>query len=76
VLADVTGPPLRDCLDGFFSPGLSTARLRALPPAARGTPDLLLRMFEPPQITVRGRDLAEILAPAYRRLADPDGGAE
>jgi uncharacterized Zn finger protein len=59
--------------DGFWSAGLSPARLRALsagsdPPA----PDLLLRMFPPPSVPVRGRDLAEILAPAYHRLADAD----
>ena len=30
VLADVTGPPLARALDGFWTPGLSQARLRAL----------------------------------------------
>jgi uncharacterized Zn finger protein len=60
-------------VDGFWSARLSPARLRALsagsdPPA----PDLLLRMFPPPSVPVRGRDLAEILAPAYHRLADAD----
>jgi uncharacterized Zn finger protein len=68
---EAAAPPLGP--DGFWSAGLSPARLRALsagsdPPA----PDLLLRMFPPPSVPVRGRDLAEILAPAYHRLADAD----
>jgi hypothetical protein len=36
-------------------------------------PDLLLRMTDPPPVTVRGKDLRDVLAPAYERLAaDPD----
>jgi uncharacterized Zn finger protein len=67
---DVSAPPLEDCLDGFWSPGLSPARLRALAAApAAAAPDLLLRMFPPPPVTVRGKDLADVLAPAYQRLA-------
>jgi hypothetical protein len=52
---------------------LSPARLRALSaPSASPAPDLLLRMFSPPPVRVRGQDLAGILAPAYQRLAaDP-----
>jgi uncharacterized Zn finger protein len=70
--ANLDGParPLAECLEDFWSPGLSPARLRALatgpPPAA---PDLLLRMFPPPPVQVRGKPLAEVLAPAYHRLA-------
>jgi uncharacterized Zn finger protein len=76
-ILDVPAPPLEDCLDGFWSPGLSPARLRALattPGAA--APDLLLRMFPPPPVQVRGQDLADVLTPAYQRLAadDPDPG--
>jgi uncharacterized Zn finger protein len=70
---DVPSPPLDECLDGFWSPGLSPARLRALaevPGAA--APDLLLRMFPPPPVQVRGKDLADTLAPAYQRLAADD----
>jgi uncharacterized Zn finger protein len=65
--------PLEECLDGFWSPGLSPARLRALAtvPAA-AAPDLLLRMFPPPPVQVRGQDLADVLALAYERLADDD----
>ena len=70
---DVAAPPLEECLDAFWSPGLSPARLRALAtvrdPAA---PDLLLRMFPPPPVQVRAKDLAEVLAPAYQRLAADD----
>ena len=72
-MIDVPAPPLGKCLEAFWSPGLSPARLRALTagpgPAA---PDLLLRMFPPPQVQVRGRDLTEVLTPAYHRLAAAD----
>jgi len=67
---DVPAPPLEDCLDGFWSPGLSPARLRALATApGAAAPDLLLRMFPPPPVQVRGQDLADVLTPAYQRLA-------
>ena len=66
-------PPLEECLDGFWSPGLSPARLRALATAPdAAAPDLLLRMFPPPPVTVRRQDLADVLAPAYQRLAADD----
>jgi uncharacterized Zn finger protein len=71
---DVPAPPLEECLEAFWSPRLSPARLRALtttPGAA--APDLLLRMFPPPSLQVRGKDLADVLAPAYQRLATDDG---
>jgi hypothetical protein len=71
---DVPAPPLAECLDGFWSPGLSPARLRALAAApGSATPDLLLRMFPPPPAQVRGKDLADVLASAYERLAADDG---
>ena len=76
---DVPSRPLEECLDGFWSPGLSPARLRALATAPdAGAPDLLLRMFPPPPVTVRRQDLADVLAPAYQRLAadDADGPGE
>jgi len=67
---DVQAPPLEECLDGFWSPGLSPARLRALATACdAATPDLLLRMFPPPAMRVRGKDLADVLAVAYEQLA-------
>jgi len=73
-LADVAGPPLARSLADFWSPGLSPARLRALaaPAPAKAVPDLLLRMSDPPAVTVRGQDLRDVLAPAYERLAAED----
>jgi uncharacterized Zn finger protein len=67
-------PPLKDCVDHFWSGGLSPARLRGLTSATgpATAPDLLLRMFEPPPVQVRGKDLTEFLAPAYDQLAAPD----
>ena len=66
-------PPLAECLDRFWSPGLSPARLRALATApGSAAPDLLLRMFPPPPARVRGKDLTDVLTPAYQRLAAPD----
>jgi uncharacterized Zn finger protein len=74
---DVPAPPLEKCLEGFWSPGLSPARLRALTTAPdSASPDLLLRMFPPPPVQVRGTDLADVLASAYERLAADDLGAE
>ena len=37
--------PLEECLEAFWSPGLSPARLRALRRPGAAAPDLLLRMF-------------------------------
>jgi uncharacterized Zn finger protein len=72
VLADVPGAPLARSLADFWSPGLSQARLRALATAAPATavPDLLLRMSDPPDITVRGKTLRDLLSPAYEHLAN------
>jgi uncharacterized Zn finger protein len=69
-------PPLDECVDRFWISGLSPARLRALSnaPAAPGVPDLLLRMYEPPPVTVRGKDLLDVLRPAYQSLAADDAG--
>jgi uncharacterized Zn finger protein len=77
VLADVTGPPLARALADFWAPGLSPARLRALtaPPAAPAVPGLLLRMTDPPPVTVRGKELRDVLAPAYEQFAAPAGDA-
>lgn len=74
MLADLTGDSLSGRVADFWSPGLSPARLRALatPATTTAAPDLLLRMFEPPPLQVRGRSLGGILAPAYERLASDD----
>ena len=72
---DVPAKPLAECLDAFWSPGLSPARLRALSSApSSAAPDLVLRMFPPPPVKLRGKDLAEVLTPAYHRLTadEPD----
>jgi uncharacterized Zn finger protein len=66
---DVPAVPLAECLSDFWSAGLSPARLRALPAAPVTAPDLLLRIFEPPAVVLRGKDLADLLTPAYQRLA-------
>jgi uncharacterized Zn finger protein len=70
---DVPAKPLAECLEAFWSPALSPARLRALATApSAAAPDLLLRMFPPPPIRLRGKDLAELLTPAYYQLAADD----
>ncbi|HTS98038.1 MAG TPA: SWIM zinc finger family protein [Streptosporangiaceae bacterium] len=71
-LIDVTDRPLAECLADYWAPGMSPARLRALPPAPATPPGLLLRTFEPPEVVVRGQDLLDLLIPAYRRLAGDD----
>ena len=66
-------PPLPESVEEFWSARLSPARLRALSaPSGPPAPDLLLRMFPPPPIQVRSRDLAEVLGPAYHQLAEGD----
>jgi uncharacterized Zn finger protein len=72
LLSDVTGAPLEETLADFWSPGLSQARLRALPASPATPPDLLIRISDPPDLQVRGTDLRDLLAPAYANLATPD----
>jgi uncharacterized Zn finger protein len=73
LVTEVPARPLSECLDSFYTPGLSLARLRALSSApAYGAPDLLLRMFEPPPVVVRNKDLGAILSLAYQALATSD----
>ena len=76
LLADVTGAPVAEALADFWSPGLSQARLRALPPSPVTPPDLLLRIADPPELQVRGIDLRDLLASAYGRLAAPEESQE
>jgi hypothetical protein len=71
-VAEPADPPLAGVLGGFWSAGLSPARLRALPPAPAAPPGLLLRAFEPPDVLVRGQDPAALLQPAYLRFAGQD----
>ena len=71
---DAPSAPLAESPAEFWSARLSPARLRALSaPAGSAAPDLLLRMFPPPPVPVRGQDLAEVLTPAYHRLAADTG---
>ena len=72
LLSDATGAPLAESLADFWSPGLSPARLRALPPSPETPPDLLLRIADLPDLQVRGTSLRDILAPAYAQLAEPE----
>ena len=69
MLSDLTGPALEESLADFWSPGLSQARLRAVPPSPATPPDLVLRVCDPPEVEVRGQRLDDLLAPAYSRLA-------
>jgi uncharacterized Zn finger protein len=64
--------PLADLVDGFWTSGLSTARLRALPAAAAAPADLVLRGFEPPPIELDGQDLVTLLRPAYDLMASTE----
>jgi uncharacterized Zn finger protein len=72
-MIDVTDRPLAESVAGFWTSGLSAARLRALPPATPAPADLLLRGFEPPPIEVRGKDLATLLRPAYQLMSGQSG---
>jgi uncharacterized Zn finger protein len=74
LLADVTGVPLEESLADFWSPGLSQARLRVLPPSPVAPPDLLLRLAKPPAVEVRGKPLLDVIGPAYARLAGSEPG--
>ena len=69
---DIADEPLSQSTAGFWSSSLSAARLRALPPAAAGPADLLLRSFEPPFITAGGMDLVTLLRPAYLAMTSSD----
>jgi uncharacterized Zn finger protein len=69
LLSDVAGAPLEETLADFWSPGLSQARLRALPASPATPPDLLIRISDPPDLQVRGTALRDLLTPAYTSLA-------
>jgi len=69
VLSDVTGKSAEESLAGFWTPGLSQARLRALPPSPATPPDLLLRVSDLPPVRVRGKSLRDLLTPTYHQLA-------
>ena len=72
VLSDVTGGPLAESLADFWSPSLSQARLRVLPANPATPPDLLLKISDPPDFTVRDTSFHDLLASAYAYLAGPE----
>lgn len=69
----VVDTPLEECVDAYWEPTVSLARLRTHDPAPPSPPDLVLRLAEPPAIHILRRPLADVLAPAYDRLAGSGG---
>lgn len=63
----VEAPPLRDCLLGYWKAGPELAGLHVRPEPTE-LPDAVLRHPPAGLIDVRGRDLGEVLAPAYADL--------
>lgn len=61
-------PPLADCLLGFWKAGPDLAEVRIRPEAAE-LPAAVLRHLPRGLLEVRGKDVAEILEPAYADLA-------
>jgi uncharacterized Zn finger protein len=66
--ADAAEAPLEACLDRFWSAGPQREEVQVRPWSA-ATPDALVRQLGPVGITVRGRDVAEALAEAYRSMS-------
>jgi uncharacterized Zn finger protein len=62
------GPPLEECLDGFYEAGGDLDRLTVRPRAAH-VPDALLRQAGPVGVRLGRRDLVELLAPLYETMA-------
>src|SRR5262252_10079928 len=62
------GPPLEDSLDRFWESGPELDEVRVRPWAAEA-PDAAIRRLGPIGVSVRGADLADLLAAAYRTLA-------
>jgi len=65
-------PPLEQLLDCFWSSGPGLDELQ-LTPLASEAPDALIRQLGPASVIAGGRDLGDVLAPLYSRLA---AGAE
>lgn len=62
----VVDVPLEDCLERYWEPAESLTRLQSREPAAPAPTDFLLRLGQPPGLTIRRRPLIEIVRPAYR----------
>jgi hypothetical protein len=60
-------------LHDFYTPGISLSRLRERPGRVTVPPELLLRVLDSPQVRVRHIPIVDILRPAYRDLAEPQG---
>ncbi len=58
-----------DLLDRFWAAGPELAQVRVHPEAAQ-VPAAVLRLAPRGTVSVRGTDLADVLAPAYREIAD------
>jgi uncharacterized Zn finger protein len=73
----VVDAPLEDCVDTYWEPSVSLARLRTHDPAPPSPRDLVLRLAEPPAIDIRRSALVDLLAPVYVKpvtdgdIADP-----
>jgi uncharacterized Zn finger protein len=65
---DDDAPPLSELVDVFWSAGPELAELR-VSPLAGVAPDALLRRLGPAPAASAGRNVADLLAPAYARLA-------
>lgn len=68
----VVDAPLEDCVDAYWEPRVSLARLRTHVPPPAAPPDLVLRLAEPPPLQFGRRSLSDVLAGVYRQL----GGSE
>ncbi len=81
----VRGAPLEECLDAYWTPSSSLTPPGGTAPRrhaddghpsdgpASGPPapaDLLLRLLDPPPITVRGESLVDLLRPGYTALGE------
>lgn len=61
-------PPLAELVDSFWSSGPGLDELQ-LTPLASEAPDALIRQLGPAPVTAGGRDLGDVLASLYARLA-------
>lgn len=64
----VEAPPLSDCILGFWKAGPELAQVR-MHPAPAELPAAVLRHLPAGLLEVRGRDIGDILAPAYAAIS-------
>jgi len=65
--APADGPPLADSIDSFWAMPAEPV-LHGSRPAAK--PDALLDQLDPLPITLRGRNVADLLRPAYQAMVE------